>query len=554
VWLSWLSLPVPVLLLSGVLMAQDADLGSRSVEGNLEQEEERIAEAAAWFATGMALQAEGKVAEAMDAFANSASLDPSNLPVVEQVIPFLLSARKNDKAIEILQKAIRIFPDRDSLRSLLGMTYIASNRLEEALELNLETLESNPDSITALRSVLMVYFQEGQGDKIEELVRKAMDVETRSPSGWVQIAGILAQFVKSGQGESEKLGPWIDESLDRAIKGAGDDTEVVAQAGTIYEELGRRDKAINCYEQVLERPKVPGSVRTRLAFLYLQQGMNDKAGDLAEVIRREEPLNPFGYRISGYLAQDADEWEKAASFFSDAVKYAPDFEPGYFDLFTALLNGDRVDKARETLAKIGQRFEPGFQFHYYTGILDAREEQFEDAVSAYEKALAAASESEPQRLTHFFYFQLGVACERARKLEESEKYFTKCLELNPEFSEAMNYLGYTFADNDMKLDRALELIEKAVSMEPENPAYLDSLAWVHYKLGNYTKALRYQLKAVEFSTTDDPIMFDHLGDIYMKLDRPARAREAWEKSIAVDEENEVSEGVRKKLSDMPAAD
>ena len=100
-----------------------------------------------------------------------------------------------------------------------------------------------------------------------------------------------------------------------------------------------------------------------------------------------------------------------------------------------------------------------------------------------------------------------------------------------------------WAEDGTNLVKARELIEKAVRAEPKNGAYLDSLGWVLFKLGQLKEGLAYVLKAVEVSTQPDPAEYEHLGDIYAALDQPAKAREAWAKSLSL----EPSDAVRKKL-------
>jgi tetratricopeptide (TPR) repeat protein len=108
-----------------------------------------------------------------------------------------------------------------------------------------------------------------------------------------------------------------------------------------------------------------------------------------------------------------------------------------------------------------------------------------------------------------------------------------------------------WAEHGMKLDKAKQLIEKAVKAEPKNAAYLDSLGWVLFKLDKPQEALGYVLKAVELNQEPDATLFEHLGDIYAALRQPDKAREAWTKSLAV----EPNEGVRKKLQNAsPSAD
>lgn len=532
------------------VLAGDTDLGSRSVTGKLSPEETQVADAAAWFGTGMVLQMEGKVSEAMEAFARSALIDPTNLILVEQVVPYLLSVKRNDEAISILERALDFDSDNENLRSLLGMTYIASNRLNESLKLNLDILEKNPGAVAALRSVLLIYYQEGQDDKVPDLVERTLGQAQLGPSGWIQVASVLSQFLKSSQGDAALLSNWIRESVSKALTSDGADDTTKSMAGQLYEEVGDRDQAIKCYEELLALPVVPASIRTRLAFLYLQIRENQKAEKLALEIMDKEPLNPFGYRISGYLAQDAENFIQAASYFEKAIRHAPNFEPVYYDLFTAYLNAKQIQEARQTLGKVSFRFKPSFQLFYYEGLLDSREENYSKAIESYLKAEQVAVEEEPERLTAVFYFQIGVASEREKQLENAEKYFKKCMEIDPEFAEAMNYLGYTWADNGIRLEEALELIESAVALEPDNPAFLDSLGWVHYRLNSFQEALKFQLKAIEFSSSPDPVMFDHLGDIHLKMDNIPQAREAYKKALSLDEENEISAEVTRKLESI----
>ncbi len=104
-----------------------------------------------------------------------------------------------------------------------------------------------------------------------------------------------------------------------------------------------------------------------------------------------------------------------------------------------------------------------------------------------------------------------------------------------------------WAEHDMKLDQARELIEKALKAEPKNGAFLDSLGWVLFKLHQPKQALDYILKACELLEEPDATVFDHLGDIYAALQQPDKAREAWRKSLAV----EPNDDVRKKLDAPP---
>lgn len=154
-----------------------------------------------------------------------------------------------------------------------------------------------------------------------------------------------------------------------------------------------------------------------------------------------------------------------------------------------------------------------------------------------------ASATDSNRLTHSFYFQFGSACERAGKIGEAEKLFEKSLKLSPDFAEALNYLGYMWAERGTNLTKAREMIEHAVKLSPTNAAYLDSLGWVLFKQGHPKEALPKIEKAVELNKDPDATLFDHLGDIHAALNQQEKAREAWKKSL----ELEPNKDIEKKL-------
>jgi tetratricopeptide (TPR) repeat protein len=175
----------------------------------------------------------------------------------------------------------------------------------------------------------------------------------------------------------------------------------------------------------------------------------------------------------------------------------------------------------------------------------SRQKAYKEALRHYTEAEVLARTSEPKRLNELFYFQVGAAFERSGDYDQAEKYFQKCLEASPNFAEALNYLGYMWAEHGKKLPEARAMIEKAVKLEPKNPAYLDSLGWVLFKQGEPKQGLENILKAVEFSEQPDATIYDHLGDIYAVLNQSDKAREAWQKSLSL----EASEAVQKKLGE-----
>jgi tetratricopeptide (TPR) repeat protein len=133
----------------------------------------------------------------------------------------------------------------------------------------------------------------------------------------------------------------------------------------------------------------------------------------------------------------------------------------------------------------------------------------------------------------------------------------KSIALDPANSaEACNYLGYMWADHNMNLDEAETMIRRALESEPNNASYLDSLGWVEFRKGKFDQALTDLLRAAKGAERDDPVVFEHIGDTYLKLNRMSDALAAWQKALTLDPTNknlaEKVEDTKKRISkDLP---
>jgi len=108
--------------------------------------------------------------------------------------------------------------------------------------------------------------------------------------------------------------------------------------------------------------------------------------------------------------------------------------------------------------------------------------------------------------------------------------------MNPRHAQARNYLGYSWAERGINLDKALEHIQKALEIDPENGAYIDSLGWVYFQQGEYVRAREELKKAIKLMK--DSVIYEHLGDTYNKLGETRRALDAYRKALQLDKENE----------------
>jgi Flp pilus assembly protein TadD len=151
----------------------------------------------------------------------------------------------------------------------------------------------------------------------------------------------------------------------------------------------------------------------------------------------------------------------------------------------------------------------------------------ESAISAFEKSLEIRS-GNPQA-----HYGLGVALDRVGRVEAAADQFREVAKLEPENAEALNYLGYMLAEKGIHLDEAVQVLERAVELHPENGYYLDSLGWAHFRKGSFERARGYLERAVRFAR-EDSVIFEHLGDALEKVGEHAKAREAWQKAAELD--------------------
>ena len=160
---------------------------------------------------------------------------------------------------------------------------------------------------------------------------------------------------------------------------------------------------------------------------------------------------------------------------------------------------------------------------------------FAGAERAYNRAFQRLAEVTPNYWSLYYY--RGISRERQKKWSEAEKDFLQALELNPDQPYVLNYLGYSWVDQGVNLDRAKAMIERAVEQRRDDGYIVDSMGWVLYRLGAYGEAVQHLERAVELRPLD-PIISDHLGDAYWRVGRRQEARFQWRRALNLDPERE----------------
>lgn len=210
----------------------------------------------------------------------------------------------------------------------------------------------------------------------------------------------------------------------------------------------------------------------------------------------------------------------------------------------ALRDGGKTEAALEVLYYLSREFSDIGIVHNSLGDFLRREERYSEAKIAYDRAVEIYREN--NNVSWVVLYARGITHERLQEWDKAESDFRNALTINPDQANVLNYLGYSLIDRGEKLDEAMTMIEKAVSLQPESGYIVDSLAWGLFKLGKYETAIPHMEKAAELMPVD-PIVTDHLGDLYWAVGRQLEAKFQWRRALSFDPELKDATRIREKL-------
>jgi tetratricopeptide (TPR) repeat protein len=246
--------------------------------------------------------------------------------------------------------------------------------------------------------------------------------------------------------------------------------------------------------------------------------------------------------------------DKALAEAEAAVQAYPKDQELKILLATTLADKGRVDEAVAQLQPLLQaRAEDRRAIYIAIAQVDSQAKRYDAAEEAIQKALELSPNPEDQEYPLYI---AGSIYERQKKYDKAEETFKKVLSMNPLYASAANYLGYMLADRGVRLEESVKYIQKALEIEPNNGAYLDSLGWAYFKMARYDLAAPPLEKAAQ-KIPNDPTIREHLGDLYLHMGKPARAEEEWERAlkewpqaVSSDFDAEQAKKLQKQLDDL----
>jgi tetratricopeptide (TPR) repeat protein len=562
---------------SNGLYREALDAYARSLEEAPDVVEVRVSYASLLVDLGMA----DKAVEILDP-----SLDLGSEGLRVRALALAQLAARDPEVLDSAEQAIRAAMEAEqydpNLNLALAQVLQRMGRSEEAEELVAELREGLPENTRLMVLHAGLLRSLGRREEAVELYRDCASGGPAAPTCRENLVDLLVELDRPGEAGEAMLG-WLrdidldslmraatllweggrpQQSLDtveRVLAKAPDSERALALEAHLLSALGRHPEAVEQLRKLVK--KNPNNLDLVLAMAWSTGGM----GDLDESRRWLE--RGWSLVESGALSRDAVRCALTAARIelrAGNPMVAREWLDRVADLDAA--GSDYVRLLAETFRREEQwkegvaalvRIQPRLraraqaeaealeaEFLLRSGderawrrlrpLLDAQDaeevllglqvlqvlERWPDV--AREAAAASARLGENRDLT----FTLAAALERLGRTEESEELFASLVAEWPDDADAANYLGYMWADRDVRLEEALDLIGRAVALDPENPAYLDSLGWVHYRLGDLAEAERWLRRAIDLGgAVGDGTILCHLGEVLLARGQEAEGRE-----------------------------
>lgn len=520
---------------------------------------EHRAEANARFINGLLLEEVSETDKATEEYGKSLALDPTNVELSIKVAWEYLRRGDTPGAIDLLKNAAKAAPKSGRIPLALANIYFNNlNKIDLALKYSQQALELDPANISCYEYLRDLYKATGQAQKIPSLLDRAAKTDTKDAMFWLRLGALYADvFLQDDPAHNADDLRKTTAIFQKALASGNNEPEIIGKIADFFVATQQLAEAVPLYKRIIDIDPNQNAARENLARCYLGLNDSEKAAATLEDLIKVNPVQPRAYETLAKIYEAAGQMEKAAQDYEQSLLISPN-EPGtYESLVRRLLGLKKPERAVNILNEARKRFPdvPGFSFLLAVALEEAKQHQ--QALLMYEQTEAEARHSNNQGLLDSqFYFNFGVSAEQSGLYDRAASLIKKSLTMEDDprmVANASNYLGFMWVDHDQNLEEGGDLIKKAVELEPDNGAYLDSLGWYYYKTSRFPDALAQLQLATEKLKPEDPVVYEHLGDTYLKLNDTAKAIDSWQKAMELDPQNPDAAAITKKIADAKAA-
>lgn len=539
-----------------------ADAAGASQEAE-QAETDTIGDAGAYLAARTA-EVEGDFRSAAQWFAQAHAADPSNLQILDGATFALLNLGEIAGAAEYAAK-------EKSLSAEAGESQLADYALlaHEALTENYAAIvaaAADARKIGPLLDTLALGWAElGDGKMTEALAHFDEVARLRGFEAYGLYHKALALALAGDfEGADKILSGKETGALTLNRRGVIAHAQILSQLERGPEALALLDKAFGTEpEPIADDLRAKLQAGTTLTFdavrtprdgiaevffsvATLLSGEADPAFTLmnARIAAALRPDHTEALLLTANMLENIGQFDLAVEVLGAFKPDNPAFYSAEISRADALYQAGRKDAAIEAMQTLARGYPNLIQVQSALGDMLRREERWAEALPAYDAAIDLLTGDEPGAWV--LYFSRAICYERQKDFDAADVDFRKALEINPKQPQVLNYLGYSLVERGKNLDEALTMIEAAVKVQPDAGYILDSQAWAYFQLGRYADALVPMEKASLLEPVD-PVVTDHLGDVYWMNGRKREAEFQWHRALSFGPEEKDAVRIRRKL-------
>ncbi len=488
--------------------------------------------------------------KAAEHFREAVEFDTTNLSLHRQLAINLLRAGEINETYRSLEKSLRYFPDDTELNMMVADILVGRKEYKRALTHYQRVSQSD---LTSSRAYLLqgtVYEYLNQPGLAIDIYKKMIQVEPTNPLGHHYLArtDILHGRLQEARGHLERaleLRPnlqqsreylaWVWEKLGN-VEEAAKEYRVLLKIDPLNRKIHESLAALSTpimpvdvntaeYRSAAEKMLGPPQVHMKIGTIHYEQGLHLKSLDEFQLIRSQDQTKEIlmilsrVYEILGRVDRAIDELEILRKMEPQSIRLT---------IYAARLYG-LDSRPRETVRLLQNAIVAAPQndtLYHSLALAHISIDQLDSAIARMQQAIALNKNKDS------YYFELGALLERTGQYENAVQNMKRTIELNPTHSNAHNFLGYMYATQGKSLDEALDHLQKALSIQPKNGYFYDSLGWIYYKRGDPKRALE-ELKKAMVYTPPDPVVYSHMGDVYFSLKSYSKANQAWRNALSL---------------------
>ncbi len=431
----------------------------------------------------------GKPKRAETHLLTALKLDSLDLEARNMLVNQYLATHRYKDAEKQLQLLKVLEPDNPQHLITLGDIALSRKQWDTALQFYQQAYEKDPSLLGQIEKVAELALRTRQFDRAETLFKRLADLDQQN----VQYLATLADLAVMNEDYQEAI-----EALKKIIDLEGPSVKRWIQLGAIYYQAQQPEEARKVFIKAYDPNNLNASVLHYLVTLYMEE----------------------------------ESYSEAQIFADSLTDHFPEDPRGYADQALITLSRHQAQKAIEVLAPVADRFQDEFMIQYLLGNSYYQIKAYSDAEPHLRQALALNPRS--RNVQHM----LAIILDSQGRWSESDSLYELLIATDSLDAQAYNNFAYSLTTRSKDLPRALEMAKKAVRLEADNAAYLDTIGWIYFKLGELNKALSYLQDSVTLVDTN-AVVLEHLGDILMKVNREKEAREVYRKAAEYDQSNEL---------------